>query len=233
MYVITDGAVFLKTRGGHGIVTSLSEAGHYKMNKAKNIIKAMPQEFIKYEWRIKFAIVNNKEIVDISKEKVFEYDLDYEISRLEKFSKDLKEQELCLRENLQEVELKIVDLEHYAEFYNLDMYSSWKYYKLFQNLMKERRCIKNNMAKIHYILSSNMENAAKNNISKATNGLNKRQYTPRILTELFYREAKEDKNNNGSCKSKTIMWENDKTDLSDINNAESKIAEIIKDVQVD
>lgn len=223
MYVITDNQVFLKTKGGHKIVNSLREAGHYKMNKAKNIIKAMPQDLKKYDWRVKFATVNNKEIVEISKDKVFNYDLDYEISRMEKFSKDLQEQELSLREKLQELELKIVDLEHYLEFYNLDMYSSWKYYKLFQSVMRERRCIKNDIAKIHYILSSNMQNAAMNNISKASNRLNNRQYTPRILIDLFNEDKVEEDNNNlSSWGSKIIMSENDKTDL---NNEEKKILE--------
>lgn len=225
MYVITDKTVYLKTCGGHKVVNSLGEAGKYKFDKANNIIKSMPTELREYSWQIECATVSKSAIIDTSTGNNFNYDLDYEISRMEKFAKDLKEQEKILIAKLQKMEFKIVDLEHYVEFYNADMYSAWKYYKLFQDVMRERRCIKDEIAIINYILNSNMKSASNNLLSKAVSRLNERQYSPRVLKDLF-NEKNIDDNNLRSYRN-DIASRIGKLNLTDLNYEEEKD---IKDV---
>ncbi len=220
MYVITDNTVYLKTCGGHKVVNNLWEAGKYKFDKAKNIIESMSTELRGYSWQIERATVGKNAIVDTSTEINFNYDLYYEISRMEKFAKDLKEKEKVLLTKLQEMELKIVDLEHYVEFYNADMYSAWKFYKLFQDVMRERRCIKDEIAIINNIINSSMKNASNNLISKAVNRLNERQYSPRILIDLF--NEKNIGDNNLRSYRKDITSRINKINITGLNYVEKK-----------
>jgi hypothetical protein len=49
----------------------------------------------------------------------------------------------------------------------------------------ERRKVKDEMEKIRYILEETMNGALANRMSKKIIGLDNRQYSPRVLKELF------------------------------------------------
>ena len=45
----------------------------------------------------------------------------------------------ALDDELERIRLEIIDIEHAAEFYDLDLYKGWKVYKMLQDARKRRR----------------------------------------------------------------------------------------------
>jgi hypothetical protein len=137
----------------------------------------------KYEWRItEVESIRGKAILQ---PKDFDYNLLDEVTKLETFAKDLKERKLYLESQLGKINMEIVDIEHAAEFYNLNAAQGYKIYKMLHNARKTRRELKNELETIQYILKSDMNKAFNSDISRHIQTLDTRQYTPRVLTELF------------------------------------------------
>jgi len=184
-YIITDGERYINSTGGQHVVSNLNQATKFKMDKANNVLQCIPKILKKYNWKIEYASVENKIIVSIPQVKEIGYNLLDKVNDLETFVKDIQERNLYLQAKLHTVELEIVDIEHAAEFYNLNAAQGYKLYKILHDRQNSRREIKDEMEKIQYILNGTMKGALNNNISKSINGLNNRQYTPRVLKELF------------------------------------------------
>ena len=88
-----------------------------------------------------------------------------------------------LSNRLRMVDCEISDIEHYTEFSEgLNVYQGWLAYKLLKRRLEERRIIKNEL---------NLLNTAEETIGclekacKQIEGMNSRQYSPRVLRELF------------------------------------------------
>lgn len=184
-YVITDGKLFINSSGGQHVVNNLNQATKMKRDKAENVLKALPKILRKYNWEIKYAKVEDGEIQNIPQVKEINYDLLEKVLEIESFVKDLKERQQYLISRLHQVELEIVDIRHAARFYVLNAAQGYKIYKMLHDTENERADIKDEMEKIKYILSSSMHNALYNTVSKRIIGLDSRQYTPRVLKELF------------------------------------------------
>jgi hypothetical protein len=86
---------------------------------------------------------------------------------------------------LLKVKSEIQDIEHAAEFFDLDMFKAWKLYKMLQASRRKRRKLKEEKAKIQYILDSNFQDCTKNAISNYINSYNNQTYIPRVYQELF------------------------------------------------
>lgn len=184
-YVITDGRFFINSSGGQHVVNNLNQATKMKREKAENVFKSMPKTLRNYNWSIEYAEVEGGEIKYIPQEKQIDYDLLEKVLELESFAKDLRERSQYLKARLHVVELEIIDIRHAARFYVLNAAQGYKIYKLLHETENERANIKDEMEKIKYILSSSMNCALYNKVSKSIIGLDNRQYTPRILKELF------------------------------------------------
>ena len=184
-YVITDGKNYINSNGGQHVVSNINQATKFKMDKANNLIKCLPKILLKYNWKIEYANVENKEIQTIIKPKEITYSIVDKVNEIESFVKDIQERQLYLQSKLHITELEIVDIEHAAEFYTLNAAQGYKLYKMLHDRQNIRRDIKNEMEQIKYILNGSMRSALMNNISNSVNGLDTRQYTPRVLKELF------------------------------------------------
>lgn len=102
------------------------------------------------------------------------------------FSEDSSVRQRKLQEKLSEIDKKIVDVEHFIEFHNLNGVDGFKIYKKLQNLFKERRQIKD------YSMILTALTPIKGglvNLNKAMNGLNHRKYSPRSGLNLFEKEG--------------------------------------------
>lgn len=90
-----------------------------------------------------------------------------------------------LSEQIRQVDLSIVDIEHAAEFYNLNASQGYKLYKMLHDARIKRRELKNELDKIHYFLGSKTNVTGMENLRKSIEGLDNRQYRPRVINELF------------------------------------------------
>jgi hypothetical protein len=185
-YVITDGRYFINSAGGQHVVNSLSQATKMERIKAENVIRTLPKILRKYDWVIKedkiqpesnirgFTLPNNNDYYILDK-----------VIMIESFAKELKERREYLRYKLSQIDMEICDISHAAEFYTLNASQGYKIYKLLHESRIERRKVKDEMEKIRYILEETMNGALANRMSKKIIGLDNRQYSPRVLKELF------------------------------------------------
>lgn len=185
-YVITDGKNYISSDGGQHAVSNIHQATKFKMDKANNVLKCLPKILRKYNWKIEYATVENNKAHSIVQPKEISYSIIDKVNEMEQFAKDMRERQLYLQSQLHNVELEIVDIEHAAEFYNLNAAQGYKLYKMLHDRRNSRREIKNEMEQINLIFKhGSMMSALNNNISCSLNGLETRQYTPRVLKELF------------------------------------------------
>ena len=103
------------------------------------------------------------------------------LSSLCKSLPDLKQQ---LYDEQSKIDSQISDVEHYIEFQTLNAPKGYAAYKLLHDLLGERRKIKDAMIKIS-VLESNTKSINEEHIRESINGLENRQYTPRVLVDLF------------------------------------------------
>lgn len=90
-----------------------------------------------------------------------------------------------LQQDLDNVTAEICDINHYIEFFNLDASKGFKIYKMLQQRLTRRRAIKDELEKIEIIFSSTVNDIISGRLNDRLNGLANRQYSPRVLTELF------------------------------------------------
>lgn len=100
---------------------------------------------------------------------------------------DIRKNELS--EKLKTVQAKIVDMEHYIEFKNLNASDGWKAYKLLQDLLKERRNYKDQLMILGFIENTKIDPKPLHMLSQRISGLKTRVYAPRALPELFEKRS--------------------------------------------
>lgn len=89
------------------------------------------------------------------------------------------------RQELSEVDKEISDITHFIEMKNLDLYRAWKTVMLLKQALRKRRKIKDKIL-ILSTLNKDKEVCIKiKEMKKMLDGLENRQYAPRVLTNLF------------------------------------------------
>ena len=78
-----------------------------------------------------------------------------------------------------------MDIEHAAEFYNLNASQGYKLYKLLHDARNRRREYKNELEKINLSLGTSIRSINMENLQRSILGLDGKQYAPRINKELF------------------------------------------------
>lgn len=90
-----------------------------------------------------------------------------------------------LTEMQSELDKEIVDLHHYIELHDMNAYQGWVCFKALQIRLRKRRNIKDEIFMIQQLNLCNIDRKAVGDAVKSVAGLNNRQYTPRVLTDLF------------------------------------------------
>ena len=102
-----------------------------------------------------------------------------------KFIQTIHSQRDVLVSTLKKAELEVEDIEHAAEFYNLDASHGYQLYKMLHDARVRRRKCKNAIAWIDYILEQAPERFIENDPSPRIVGTRSRDYAPRALPALF------------------------------------------------
>ena len=106
------------------------------------------------------------------------------LSALSSLCKSLPEVKQKLHEEQSKIDSQIADVEHYIEFNTFNAPKGFAAYKMLHNLLVERRKIKDSMVKLS-VLEQNTSSINDEHIRSSINGLLDRQYTPRVLVDLF------------------------------------------------
>ena len=158
-----------------------------KIDKANNVCKNVNQnkKLHKYHMEVKYVSQENKVVSPPAKPIELDYDILDRIKEISEFTKQIEERRLYLMEMIHTIELEIVDIEHAAEFYNLNASQGYKLYKLLHDSRNKRREYKDELEKINLSLGTSIRSTNMENLERSIIGLEHRQYTPRINRELF------------------------------------------------
>lgn len=192
-FYITNGNQYISSKSGIHAVSNIKDAGQYELDKAQNVLKAIPKTLRIYPWKLE-EICDESEKCKISLKEVDNAIQEYtgltdnileKMINVEEYVSNLKKYLIVIDRELEKIRLEIIDIEHAAEFFDLDLYKGWKLYKLLQDTRKKRRKYKDEKAKIEYILNSNFVDCTNSKISEYIKGFDDRSYKPRVLQELF------------------------------------------------
>ena len=154
--------------------------------KADNVCAINAKELVlKYGLEVKYVSQENKVVNPPAKPIELEYDILDKVKEISEFTKQIEERRLYLMEMIHTVDLEIVDIEHAAEFYNLNASQGYKLYKLLHDARNRRREYKDELEKINLSLGTSIRSTNMENLERSILGLDNRQYTPRINKELF------------------------------------------------
>lgn len=96
-----------------------------------------------------------------------------------------------LSEELRQVSAELCDLEHYIEFTSLNAAKGYRIYRRLRDCLIRRRKIKDELMCISIFLKAEPHNILNGNLYRQFNGLRSREYSPRVLEELFEDLTKE------------------------------------------
>lgn len=173
-------------KNGMYIINTMDKAQKWdKIEKANNVLNLLPKKFSKYHLEVKYVSKENKIINPVARPIELGYDILDKVKEISIFTKQLEERRLYLMEMIHTVELEIVDIEHAAEFYNLNASQGYKLYKLLHDARVKRRELKDELEKINLSLGTSIRSDNMENLQRSIVGLEHRKYTPRVNKELF------------------------------------------------
>lgn len=193
MFIISDNKgnyIKRKSCNNRSVTTKLEEAEQFnQLTKAENVISALSRTLkVGHEWRAErfssSGILNaeyKKVSLDELKDKVKDA---AEILATYRGNKDY------LIDMLSEADKEISDILHYIEFFNFSASDGYKLSKALKDVRLRRREIKNQIEIIEYINSSTGTSISEGHLNRQLEAISEKQYTPRVLNELFESRTK-------------------------------------------
>ena len=112
------------------------------------------------------------------------YDILEKITDFSDFINQLKIRRDELWAECSQIDSEITDIEHAAEFFNLNASKGYKIYKMLHDATIRRRKCKDEIQRIDIILG-NINADSINKINKKLKSIENKTYHPRVLKELF------------------------------------------------
>lgn len=188
-YIICKENNYLQqTTDGFFIVNNIEQAGKWKkIHTANNVCKNVNscKKFKGYKLEVKFVSQENKIINPPAQPVHLNYDISDKIKEISEFIKEIEQRRLFLLYKIHEIDLDIVDIEHAAEFYNLNAAQGYQIYKMLHDARVQRREFKDELQKIELLLGTSMRSMNMENLEKSIKGMDSRKYSPRINKKLF------------------------------------------------
>ena len=195
-YCITDGKLYIGLNKDNIQITvgAIDKAQIFdNFDKALNVKSNMKKTLRLKAWEI--VKIEDKSVVEEQIEEQYEYrktifedklfSWDKLVHNIEITYGDLNQYRQNLLHDQRNNEKEICDIYHYIEFMDLNASSGFKAYKMLQERLRDRRRIKDELSKVEFMLQSNHTDLASGKLSRRIEGLNHRQYEPRVLKELF------------------------------------------------
>lgn len=186
-YLITDNKHYIELVENRPAVTtdSMKAQTWTSESKAKNYMSTLPAFLNKFNWHVeseKRAVMSvNADIIDVDKV----------ISYLVEASDRLERRLDYLYRKLSVTDLERTDIEHYVEFNEFDEDMSREVYERLHENALQRRRIKDEIAKTECLLRAGVNRQNMTKVAKRVDELQHKQYTARILSDIFKNEVKE------------------------------------------
>ena len=201
-YVITNGSLFLdgksrpKKRNEAKVFDTKDLADKYFKSSVSKVLKNIGFKVEKDEYQSDDSVDNDVNdsgtLIDNSNDKINNGYSPVDITSLQNTINNLSNQLTTLKGNKawlidmeSEVDKEISDIMHFIEVNNFSASEGYKLCKAIKDLRLRRRKIKNELELINIVNMHTLNNVALGHTNKAITGLDKKQYIPRVLQELF------------------------------------------------
>lgn len=192
--ILVDGNVYLGMTNNNFIpVKDKDDAKKFPNEKnALSVLQSCVPKILRKNYSWKTLEVEEVEDVVYSDSKVNTKYIPVDVNELKESIQNLSDKFSILQGNkewlLEEesnIDRQISDVLHFLEFNSFSACEGYKLCKALKELRLKRREVKNELELINIINCHTCNNIAKGNTNKAINSIENKQYTPRVLTELF------------------------------------------------
>lgn len=197
-WIITDGEhfVYKNFKGKYVYAKGESMAEQFTKSQAEGILKHSLHKSLRSRFHVervrdKNAIIKPITVEDFNNgfEKVMSKDYTQEwLDKLESLNgilEEAKERKSLLLDQLSRIDRALNALDHFSESAKVNACQGWYYWNLLSKGNKKRRSIKNELAVIDFIIQSQVGKRASEEVKQRISGLDKRQYSPKELADLF------------------------------------------------
>lgn len=193
MWLITNGAGYIQQdeRGVSTVANPELALKFSERNKAENFYANLAKSFKNIGYAVQEA-TDRERYTDIDFDEYLDESCLDDIKTSVLGIQTLLRKVFRMREHAQ-VELAradaaLLDIEHAAEFYALNAAQGYRLYRMLHETRVERRKRKDQIAICNIIIDSGFEGLMDGTTLKRITGMDRREYKPRILEELFVEE---------------------------------------------
>lgn len=187
-YIIYDDDNYISqdATGRYSVVTDIDRATTWKKAvKANNVCKEVKRTFKGYNFKVKFYTKEEEREQKAAQPACLDYDALGIVEEFCALMQQMTDRKPYIEERIYELELEIADIEHAAEFYNLNAAQGYRLYKLLHDVRNERRNLKNQLEQIEMFEETTLNLGEMEKLKRQILGTKSREYTPRINNELF------------------------------------------------
>lgn len=172
----------------YGLTDDVCKAKRWRTNRQANrSLKTIKNQF--KGMCISFC-VKNEDTMHITREPIdniepLSFDISDTADNLLAISRQAENYKRYLDECLSTIDMEIVDIEHAAEFYELNASQGYKIYKMLHDARVKRRIIKNNMEIVKKFLGTTLQSGSIESLKDCIDSIDSKTYNPRVNKELF------------------------------------------------
>lgn len=144
--------------------------------KAKNVRKSNIRPEEQGEWKI---------VPEPAQTEPYEPDWGTLLTSTGETYRGVKKYQMYLAKEHSKADLEICDLLHYIEFAALNAAKGYEAYRMLRKALIRRRWIKDECSRTGIFLEAKSEDYLAGRIEKQMNGLEHREYVPRVRKDLF------------------------------------------------
>lgn len=175
-----------QNKKGYSLVGNKDQATEWdKIASANNVRRELSKKFCVSDLEVRIVAQECEATIEEVASKELDYDILSKADEIAELAEQAEGRKLYLQEEIRKTDLEIVDIEHAAEFYELDAGRGYKLYRLLHDVRVKRRGLKNELEKINLFLGASIDSKKLGGLRKRIVGLDNKQYTPRINKELF------------------------------------------------
>lgn len=193
MWLITNGAGYIQQdeRGVSTVANSELALKFSERNKAENFYANLAKSFKNIGYAVQEA-TDRERYTDIDFDEYLDEscldDIKTSVLNIQTLLRKVFRMREHAQAELARADAALLDIEHAAEFYALNAAQGYRLYRMLHETRVERRKRKDQIAICNIIIDSGFEGLMDGTTLKRIAGMDRREYKPRILEELFVEE---------------------------------------------
>lgn len=193
MWLITNGAGYIQQdeRGVSTVANPELALKFSERNKAENFYANLAKSFKNIGYAVQEA-TDRERYTDIDFDEYLDEgcldDIKTSILGIQTLLRKVFRMREHAQAELARADAALLDIEHAAEFYALNAAQGYRLYRMLHETRVERRKRKDQIAICNIIIDSGFEGLMDGTTLKRIAGMDRREYKPRILEELFVEE---------------------------------------------